>query len=92
MRPLRRCKLGERKVDDAMSPVVGSITFGPVAEEEWSLGSTKPHLCPVCEGRGEVRSGFYLPQHDHTLWSESSQAHPMERCRSCRGRGVVWKP
>ena len=43
----------------------------------------KPHLCPVCQGRGTVPVGFYSPG---TL---SSSLTP-ETCRTCQGFGVVW--
>lgn len=71
---LRRCKLGERKMDEKVSPV------------PWSIA---PHVCPVCDGRGEVRKGFYLPR---PAWTESTTAIFTEKCRTCQGRGVVWKP
>ena len=43
----------------------------------------KPHLCPVCQGRGTVPSGFY------SMGTLSSNVTP-EQCRSCFGQGIVW--
>lgn len=61
-----------------------------------------PHKCPVCEGRGAVRAGFYcramigvdLAPPDNTGGGSSSgwPGHtPLfwEDCRSCQGRGYV---
>ena len=77
--------MGEGKKHDVVDPVVGNSTFGPT----WS---TEPHVCPVCEGRGEVRRGFYSAQSAWTTEWQMSVPQVMERCKTCSGRGVVWKP
>jgi len=41
----------------------------------------KPHICPVCYGRGIVPAGFY-----ETTFTEAQE----EPCRSCQGTGIVW--
>ena len=48
---------------------------------------TAPHRCPICSGTGNVSNGFY--QGTSNYWSSSSLA--LETCRSCGGRGIVWK-
>lgn len=44
----------------------------------------KPHLCPVCQGRGTVPANFYNPE----LNTNTSAAY--EKCRSCIGAGYIW--
>lgn len=46
---------------------------------------TKPYRCPVCGGRGIVQNGFYNMCADSTTLSNG------ETCRSCGGKGVIWK-
>lgn len=43
-----------------------------------------PHKCPVCGGRGWVPPGFYAPSGSITNTSS-------ETCRSCDGKGVIWR-
>jgi hypothetical protein len=43
----------------------------------------KPHLCPVCLGRGHVPAGFY------TFGAFSGSLEP-EKCRTCGGSGTLW--
>ena len=43
----------------------------------------RPHLCPVCQGRGTVPTGFYSPT------GSTSNVTP-EQCRTCQGFGMVW--
>ena len=45
----------------------------------------KPHICPVCRGRGLVPVDFYLSQ-----TGELGSIAGDERCRSCNGTGIVW--
>lgn len=40
--------------------------------------------CPVCEGRGIVRGGFY------DFGTGGSGTVFSEQCRSCDGRGTLW--
>jgi len=42
-----------------------------------------PHVCPVCEGRGERPAAFYDP-----ALADGAAVD----CRSCKGSGVVWRP
>ena len=44
-----------------------------------------PHKCPVCEGRGNVPGGFYG---GCGLYGCSTSS--MERCRQCKGTGIIW--
>lgn len=39
------------------------------------------HCCPVCNGNGVVRFGFYL---------QTTSTVTPEPCRSCNGTGIVW--
>ncbi len=41
--------------------------------------------CPVCEGKGTVRSGFY----DDIDYSFAIALLPRETCRSCNGKGYI---
>ncbi len=45
-----------------------------------------PHRCPVCEGRGVVRSGFY---NTNPYYASSSISD--EKCRTCFGTGILWE-
>lgn len=62
--------------------------------EDFYLGSCQgwpwfsqrtPFKCPVCEGRGVVPAGFYIPNETFALTSTSP-----ETCQSCNGQGIVW--
>ena len=44
----------------------------------------KPHVCPVCCGKGEVPSSFY----DKDVMATTNN-NPVT-CRTCSGRGIVW--
>lgn len=44
-----------------------------------------PHRCPVCNGAGTVRPGFY--DHGNPLTMTNAVS---EQCRSCFGSGIVW--
>lgn len=44
----------------------------------------RPHVCPVCQGRGTVPESFYL----HS--DVASSAFCRETCRTCQGFGMVW--
>ena len=46
---------------------------------------TKPYRCPVCGGRGLVPNGFY------SFCADSTTAITGETCRTCGGKGVIWK-
>lgn len=48
---------------------------------------TRPFTCPVCVGRGTVVAGFYEAWGTWTLGSFMG----CELCRSCGGKGIVWK-
>lgn len=48
---------------------------------------TEPYRCPVCNGRGFVPGGFYSSTSD--VWITGTLA--TEVCRTCQGKGVVWK-
>lgn len=41
-------------------------------------------VCPVCEGRGNVRQGFYNPWPEYTSTSTAP-----ETCRRCGGAGTI---
>ena len=40
-----------------------------------------PNVCPVCHGRGHVPGNFY----------DGLPILTPEKCRSCAGRGVLWR-
>ena len=44
-----------------------------------------PYKCPVCEGRGNLPVGFYVPYSNG-----SSTTAAIESCRSCQGQGVIY--
>jgi len=46
----------------------------------------RPYCCPVCAGNGLVPNGFY--RQVGGIWS-STDATP-EKCRACKGTGIVW--
>ena len=45
-----------------------------------------PHSCPVCSGNVLVPNGFYM----QTLGTLSTTDATPEKCRSCKGTGIVW--
>ena len=45
----------------------------------------KPHVCPVCFGRGFVEPHFY------SAGCASTSANSPEKCRTCLGTGMVWE-
>ena len=49
-----------------------------------SQGESRPHTCPVCQGRGFVALGFY--QHLPGVGIVGGT----EPCRTCNGSGVIW--
>jgi len=51
----------------------------------WPQSEKKPHLCPVCNGKGTVPRGFY----EHGDFVSSTNAGP-EQCKACLGQGIVW--
>ena len=46
---------------------------------------TRPYMCPVCGGRGIVQNGFYM------IYVDTTYSSTAEQCRTCNGRGVIWK-
>ena len=46
------------------------------------------NLCPVCEGRGLLPTGFY----DFYRVSPSLAFTSPVVCRTCQGEGIVWPP
>lgn len=51
---------------------------------------TTPHTCPVCHGKGTVPAGFYDTQIG--FYETPMDAKPEEKCRTCKGKGMVWPP
>ena len=45
--------------------------------------SKVPFKCPVCEGRGQVPSGFYTGM-------GGVVSTVSERCQTCHGTGIIW--
>lgn len=45
----------------------------------------KPHICPVCNGRGIVQRGFY----DNSGWGDSITYENPKNCRACGGSGII---
>ena len=50
----------------------------------------KVSLCPVCNGNGQVSSGFYSHPGDWPHWVSSGAN--AEVCQSCQGKGWVIVP
>lgn len=64
----------------------------PITYPWWPPMPTKtPHKCPVCDGRGNVPFGFY-----EAGWTghytTGTKPIPVEDCRTCNGKGVLWEP
>jgi len=49
------------------------------------INTNIPVICPVCQGRGYVPHGFY------DNFSGSTTNIKTEICRTCTGKGVIWK-
>ncbi len=45
--------------------------------------SSKPHVCPICDGRGYLPSNFY--NKSSALYNSAGA-----KCRTCNGTGIVW--
>ena len=60
------------------------IDAAPYSSGNWFGVEPRPHICPVCEGRGTVPEGFY----DDERWRVTTAAP--KTCRTCGGRGIVW--
>jgi len=48
----------------------------------------RPHICPVCGGKGLVPAGFYNIEYDS--YTYTTDVPQPETCRSCGGTGIVW--
>ena len=46
------------------------------------------HRCPVCNGNGSVPFGFYS---GYGPGDTSSGIQPIETCRACTGKGILWR-
>lgn len=46
----------------------------------------KPHICPICHGKGIVPNGFY--SNTKEIWTKEDIIP--EKCRSCMGTGILW--
>lgn len=49
----------------------------------------RAHRCPVCNGNGQVPLGFYSGYHPPS--GTSSIIPPIEICRACFGKGILWR-
>lgn len=64
--------------------VPGDVEYVRVDPPEINL---KPHLCPVCEGRGLVGDDFYEWRYDATQLTATAPTNTA--CRSCNGAGYI---
>ena len=62
---------------------MGNQKYDPMI---WRYPEMKPHVCPVCNGTGEVPSGFY----NQTSGTWTTSDNTTEQCRTCNGSGIVW--
>lgn len=53
----------------------------------WEPPERKPHICPVCYGRGSVSQGFYSDNRQGVLYVGGTAP---ETCRTYGGGGIVW--
>lgn len=60
------------------------LFYAPNEFFEGQLISPVPHTCPVCNGRGNVPSGFY----NHYYLPSSNTTTPIP-CQTCNGSGIV---
>ena len=47
----------------------------------------KPHICPVCGGKGLVPHDYYRVERN---WDSTTTNIIPETCRTCEGTGIVW--
>jgi hypothetical protein len=45
-----------------------------------------PYKCPICEGHGLVRGGFY----ESSIEGSSRNRISNEKCRACDGSGIIF--
>jgi C4-type Zn-finger protein len=67
-----------------MSKEVKTNTTIDTLKVNYSVKS-KPHVCPVCDGRGYVPPMFY-----NTIPTTSSVNVTSIKCNTCNGTGIVW--
>lgn len=63
-------------LNDISPPVVYTYGIGP-----------NPYRCPVCEGRGLLPCGFYATGGNGSISNSTAD----EKCRTCKGKGIVWR-
>lgn len=51
-------------------------------------GSTAPHVCPICLGKGKVPASFY----GEDVTSGVAAVTRTTMCLACNGTGIVWEP
>lgn len=64
----------------------GTITYSPTCtcgKESSEDVCPEPFVCPVCDGRGNVRKGFYE-------WKTEESETQFVPCRTCNGKGIIW--
>lgn len=55
----------------------------------------QPNKCPVCYGKGAVKSDFYSPfevSPDVVKITPTVTIELTETCRTCNGSGIIWTP
>lgn len=50
----------------------------------------QPFKCPVCDGSGIVRQGFYFVPPNGGSGEFCSSSTGPEKCRACNGSGIIW--
>lgn len=61
-----------------------SLTDGKFKHIEYV--KSKPHVCPICDGRGFVSASFYISTNNTSLTNNNDTV----KCRTCLGSGLVW--
>ena len=56
-------------------------------DKPWPWREEKPHVCPVCKGRGIVPADFYESRHQFGTIAAPRNVP----CRTCNGMGIVWR-
>ena len=61
-------------------------------KDKLRIPDKKPHKCPVCEGKGNIRvEPKYSLSSDGMIAKDERHVAPIEHhCQPCKGKGIVW--
>ena len=83
-------KCGKPYWNDGRTTGIGLCQCDKTVKVDYPVPSAKrPSRCPVCNGTGMVREGFYRQSSGE--WYTGNNYLGTEMCKSCNGKGYVWE-